>query len=139
MTRKSCFSIVGSCALLALLTGLALAVILAGASVALADHQRPEQLAEGSGSTIPNQLSLSGMITDSRCGARHIRGSDLSSGECARACVRKGASYVLVDGERRYALSGDEEILARLAGARTNVSGIRQGETIVVGSATPIF
>src|SRR5437879_13611381 len=79
------------------------------------------------------------MITDSHCGARHLSNSHLGPAECARACVRKGASYVLVDGERRYTLTGGEDILGRLAGERVNVSGTRQGQTILVSSAAPVF
>ena len=79
------------------------------------------------------------MITDSYCGARHLRSSHQSPAECARTCVRRGASYVLVDGNRRYQLTGGDDTLGRLAGQRANVTGTRQGDTIMVNSAAPVL
>jgi len=118
----------------------AFAVIVAGGSVALASHHNSEDAQ--STSPMPNApatTAFSGMITDSRCGARHIRNSRLSSAECARDCVRKGARYILVDGEHRYTLTGNQEALGKLAGTRANVTGTRQGDTIVVGAAAPLL
>ena len=77
------------------------------------------------------------MITDARCGARHRRNSHWTSTECTRACLRDGASYVLVDGDRRYTLTGSEEILGKLAGTRAKVTGTRDGDKILVSSAAP--
>ena len=134
-------SLVGFCLLTALGAALAFAVIVAGGSVALASHQNSEE--EQSASPLIPKTSagtiFSGVVTDSHCGARHFRNSHLSPAECARACVRKGASYVLVDGERRYTLSGGEDVLGRLAGERVNVTGTRQGNTILVSSAASLF
>jgi hypothetical protein len=131
---------------MALAAALAFAIILAGGSVALASHQnsnleeaqvRPPAIAtsaeDNSGSSI-----FSGVIADSHCGARHVRNSHQSPAECVRACVRDGASYVLIDGERRYTLLGGEIVLDRLVGERVNISGARQGSTIVVSSAAPV-
>ena len=56
--------------------------------------------------------------------------------ECARACFRHGASYVLVNGDRRYTLVGGESALSKLAGERANVIGTRQGDAILVNSAS---
>jgi hypothetical protein len=81
--------------------------------------------------------SFSGLVTDSYCGARHKRRSNLTPEDCARACIRKGASYILVDGDRRYKLSGEEESLDKLLGTRATITGMRQGETISVSSAGP--
>ena len=76
--------------------------------------------------------SFAGMITDSRCGARHQMNSDKTSAECVRSCVRNGAHYVLVDGEKLYALEGDPVQLEKLAGERVRVVGMREGDTIKV-------
>ena len=76
--------------------------------------------------------TFAGMITDSRCGARHRMNSGKTSAECARSCVHNGSSYVLVDGEKIYALVGDSAPLEKLAGERVNVSGILEGDTITV-------
>ena len=82
---------------------------------------------------------FTGMVTDSHCGARHMRNSHQTASECARACFRRGASYVLVNGEHRYTLIGGEGSLSKLAGERANVIGTRQGDAILVDSAAAIF
>lgn len=79
--------------------------------------------------------SFAGMITDSRCGARHFRNSGKSSAECVRSCVRNGASYILVDGETIYTLEGNPAQLDKLAGERAHVKGMLEGDTIRVKSA----
>src|SRR5262249_250378 len=138
---RSWLSLIGSCVLMALGAALAFAVIVAAGSVALADHQAPNDTQLTSPATpdvVPGGL-YEGMVTDSRCGARHLRNSRLSSAECARQCVREGASYVLVDGNRRYKLVGSQSELAKYAGQRIRVSGTRQGETIQVSSANALF
>ena len=84
----------------------------------------------------PGAETYGGVVTDSRCGARHLRDSGLGPAECARRCVRLGASYVLVDGDRRYQLEGNDQLLYRLLGTRARVNGRRQGETISVSSAS---
>lgn len=76
--------------------------------------------------------TFAGMITDSRCGARHRMNSDKTSAECVRSCVRNGASYVLVDGEKIYALEGDAVQLEKLAGERVSIVGMLEGDTIKV-------
>jgi hypothetical protein len=80
----------------------------------------------GSGQT------FAGMITDSRCGARHRMNSGKTSAECARSCVRHGAHYVLVDGEKVYALEGYPDQLEKLAGERASIVGMLEGDTIKV-------
>ena len=82
---------------------------------------------------------LTGMITDSHCGARHMRNSHLSTAECAKACVRGGANYILVDGDRHYILIGGEQSLSKLAGERANIIGTLQGDAILVNSAGALF
>ena len=140
--QRSWISLVGFCTGLVLAASLAFATIVAGASVALADH-RADASSGDDGREIapatpaqPAGTTFSGMITDSRCGARHMRSSGRSASECARACFRHGASYVLVDGDRRYTLVGGESYLSKLAGERANIIGTRQGDTILVNSAS---
>jgi len=49
-------------------------------------------------------------------------------------CVRNGSKYVLVEGDRIYALAGSESELNGLAGQRATVAGILDGNTIKVTS-----
>jgi hypothetical protein len=146
---RSALSLLGLCLMTAMGAAFAFALIIAGGAVALASHQ--DSVLQNSGASqknlSPSQAPLgpssvaatfSGMITDSYCGARHRRGSHQSSAECARACVRKGATYVLVDGDHRYQLTGANEVLDKLVGQRANVMGAREGSAISVTSADPV-
>jgi hypothetical protein len=156
--KGSWISLVGYCVMTALAAALVFAIILAGGSVALASHQSAgaEELQENNpaipensaalhhsdqqrDSTTPQQhsdvASFSGLVTDSHCGARHQRHSNLSPEACARACIRNGATYVLVNGDHRYNLSGSEETLSKLVGTRATITGTLDGGTIAVSSA----
>jgi hypothetical protein len=72
----------------------------------------------------------SGVITDSVCGARHTKYPNLDAVKCTRECVRTGAKYMLIDGDKSYALQGDFAELAQFAGQRARVTGTLQGDTI---------
>lgn len=144
----SWLSLLAHCTLLVAASALAFAIVIAGASVALAGHQGA--VAEEAQAATPKGVapltqspaiasSFSGMVTDSHCGARHKRNSKQNSIDCAHACVRKGATYVLVDGDRRYTLIGNDPALAQLAGERANITGTRQGDTIIVDTVAPVF
>jgi len=161
--HRSIISLVSYCLMTTVGAALVFAIIVAGGSVALASHQsaRAEQIQEDAAvpqtpaalqnnstpqhSDQQNQAdpqhsdlsSFSGLITDSYCGARHQRHSNLTPEDCARACIRNSATYVLVNGHRRYKLSGNEESLNKLLGTRATVTGTLQGEIISVTSAGP--
>ena len=140
--RRSWISLLGFCLFTAIGAALALAMIFAGGSVALAGHQA--EAAQVSQSSPESGLRLSGtrftgMITCSRCRARHMRNSRMSSEQCAHACVRAGAMYVLIDGDRSYVLVGDNEVVGKFAGQRINITGTRQGDAILVDRASPLF
>jgi hypothetical protein len=159
--NRSWVSLIGYCLMTTFCAALVFAIIVAGGSVALASHQSAsaEELQEDT-PAIPQNAALtdqqqsgqeqapatpqhadlsefSGLVTDSYCGARHQRHSNLTPEDCTRACVRRGASYVLVNGDHRYILSGNKESLNKLLGTRVTVTGTLQGETISVTSATP--
>ena len=167
MKHRSIISLISYCVVTAVGAAVVFAIIVAGGSVALASHQNasaeelqegaavPQNFAEvqsGAPSTRqssdqqdqapgepqhPDLASFSGLVTDSYCGARHQRSSKLTPEDCARACIRNGATYVLVNGHRRYNLSGNEESLNKLLGTRATITGTLQGETISVTSAGP--
>src|SRR5713226_5080610 len=122
-------------------SALAFALIVARGSVALFSHQTLQEPQNAALATPgpPVAATFTGVITDSSCGARHLRNSNLSPADCTRECVRKGAKYILVDGDRRYNLTGADDVLALLAGTRANVIGIRDGGSIAVSSAAPVF
>jgi hypothetical protein len=119
----------------ALAVSLVIAVTIAGCTLAFAGGESrkvPRHNAIRQAAATYKQTS--GVITDSDCGARHIKDGDMSSAECARFCVRKGAKYILVDGENRYSLTGNTEDLSKLAGQRVTISGARDGDSIRIDS-----
>jgi len=115
---------------------LLIAVVLVGGALAFAHGQTVKVPRRSnirpSGTTYQ---PISGVITDSDCGARHGKDVNMSAAECTRFCVRNGAKYILVDGEKRYALSGNTEDLSKLVGQRVTISGNRNGDAIEVKSA----
>lgn len=66
------------------------------------------------------QQSLTGVVTDSMCGATHMA-KDKTSAECAQMCVKDGMKYALAADKKVYTLEGHEAELAKLAGQRVTV------------------
>jgi hypothetical protein len=80
------------------------------------------------------QQTFEGMITDTRCGAKHEPAIARSASDCVRACVHSGEKFALVVGNNTYVLEGDLLRLKRLAGQRARIVGTRNGDTITVSS-----
>ena len=78
--------------------------------------------------------SFEGMISCSRCGARHQPALDRSASTCVRVCVHGGAAFALIHNESIYLLEGDLGSFKKLAGQRARVTGTRTGNTIKVAS-----
>jgi len=76
-------------------------------------------------------LTVSGVVSDAMCGAKHMM-KDKSAAECTRECVKKGSKFALVSGEKLYILEGHEAELDKYAGQRVTVSGALNGDTITV-------
>jgi hypothetical protein len=146
-TSRSWFQLIAFSATIALLVALSMAIFFAGATFAFALARTVEQpvanLANEASAAVANQVqsadpvstqTFNGVITDDRCNARHDMGSDKSPSECAQACVRNGAQYALVDGDKSYVLHGDLQELAKYSGLRVNLDGALDGEMIKVAS-----
>lgn len=114
--------------LLGTAVAIALALVLATLGTAAS------QTAQVSSST--SAQSFEGMITCSRCGAKHQPALDRSASNCVRACVHAGETFALIDDDSVYLLDGDLGSLKRLAGQRAHVTGTRTGKTIKVVSVT---
>ena len=117
---------------------LVIAIVLVGGALAFAHGEskkapRRDNLQQDGMTYRP----ISGVISDSSCGARHDKDTDRSSAECARFCVRNGAKYVLVDGDNRYTLVGNQDQFSKLAGQRVTIKGEREGDTIRVNTVVP--
>ena len=88
--------------------------------------------ANESGSVPPR--TYEGMVTCTRCGAKHSAKLAKTATNCTLTCVHGGAKFALVDGDKLYLLDGDLNILKRLAGQRARVVGVMRGDAITVSS-----
>jgi uncharacterized low-complexity protein len=137
--NRSWFALITFCATTALVAALGLALLFASATVAYAvahSLQAPSTPTPAADQSAPATQKISGMITDSKCAAKHAKGSRKSPAECTRACVRGGAKYTLVDGDKIYTLDGKEEQLEGVAGERAIIEGTLDGSTIKVVSVS---
>jgi len=75
-----------------------------------------------------------GMVTCSRCKAKHSPAMGETADVCVRVCVHGGAHFALVNAESVYLLEGDMDALKRAAGQRVRVIGNLKGNTIRVES-----
>ena len=77
--------------------------------------------------------TLTGEVSDSMCGAKHMMGDKAA---CTRTCVSKGSKYSLVSGDKVYTLDTSDKAvqdqLNSLAGAQAKVTGTVEGENIAV-------
>jgi hypothetical protein len=83
--------------------------------------------------SVPSR-TYEGMVTCTRCGAKHSAKLARTATNCTLTCVHGGAKFALVDGDKLYPLDGDLNILKRLAGQRARVVGVMRGDAITVSS-----
>lgn len=111
----------------------ALAFLIAKLGVAAAGHgSRQDQSLEEQSS---REQSYEGMVTCSRCGAKHSANLGQTAADCARVCVHGGAQFALVEPDNSYFLDGDLNVLKKLAGQRVHILGELKGKTVKVSSA----
>lgn len=89
----------------------------------------PEQAAH-----VSSDREYLGMISCSRCGARHAAALSSTAATCTRVCVHGGASFALVGADMTYLLDGDPNILKTMAGRRARVRGTLNQKTIKISS-----
>ncbi len=83
--------------------------------------------------TFATPQTLTGTVTDTMCGKRHmVQGK--SDADCTRECMKsKGDwTYGLVVGDKVYSLSGDTKKFDAFAGQRVKVTGDVTGTKIAV-------
>ena len=118
--------------LLATAIACALALLLASLGAAAGAAAGPVEGAQGA---LPQPTqSFEGMVTCSRCGAKHQATLDRSATTCVRVCVHGGANFALVYDESSFLLDGDLNSFKKLAGQRVRIVGVRSGNTIKVAS-----
>jgi len=75
---------------------------------------------------------LSGMIGDSKCGAKHAAAAEKDVA-CAQKCVKGGAKPVLLVGEKVYTIENPDAVEEHV-GHKVTVSGKVTGDSIHVDS-----
>ena len=85
----------------------------------------------GAFAAFAQQQSLTGVVTDSMCGAAHMAKAK-SPAECTKMCVKDGMKYALAVEKKVYTLEGHEAELAKLAGQKVTVKGTLRGDTLSV-------
>ena len=105
---------------------LLLATLGAAASAATDDAAARQEMS--------TQKTYEGMVTCSRCGAKHSATLGQTADACVRVCVHGGANFSLVEANSTYLLDGELSALKRLAGQRVRVIGELNGKTIRVSS-----
>jgi len=75
--------------------------------------------------------SISGMVTDSMCGAHHMM-KNVSDAQCTRECVKNGSAFTLVSGGKLYTLKGDKAMFDKWAGQNVTIQGKVDGTAITV-------
>lgn len=117
--------------------GFALLLAILGTATGAADASSTSGQPQSSAGAAPDSSapnSYEGIITDTRCGAKHSATVGKTAADCTRVCVHAGEHFALVDGDKMYTLEGDVPALKQLAGQRAKVVGSLSGNTISVAS-----
>lgn len=77
--------------------------------------------------------TFTGTVSDSMCGKKHMM-KGISAAQCTRECVKSGADFALVVGDKVYTLKGDKTAIDKFAGVNATVKGKLSGDTIAVES-----
>ena len=77
--------------------------------------------------------TFTGSVSDAMCGAHHMM-QGKTPAQCTRECVKQGADFALVRGEKVYTLKGDNGQFVKLAGQNVTIKGKVNGTTITVDS-----
>jgi hypothetical protein len=67
--------------------------------------------------------SVTGVVTDDMCGRKHNMMPGKPDSECIRACVKAGAKYALLAGDKVYLLKGNAKQFDQFAGKKVKVTG----------------
>lgn len=122
--------ILGLGTLIACILALLLATLGAAAGAAVSGVEPPQA------TQAAKERTFEGMVTCSRCGAKHSASLAKAADTCVRVCVHDGGSFALVDSDTLYQLSGDMTALKKVAGERARIVGTLSGKTITVSSVS---
>jgi hypothetical protein len=125
-----------ACALLIAILAAAGAVFTQSADAEVLPAAEHSQASESPQIAPAQSQEFEGMVTCSQCGAKHSAALGRNASDCTRRCVRSGASFALIDGEKIYTLDGDLMTIKKFAGERARLVGSLHGNTIQVASVT---
>ena len=81
--------------------------------------------------------SMTGYISDSHCGAKHMDGSEKSA-KCVSGCIKGGANAVFVDAkDSKVYKVADKSKVESYYGKKVKVDGTVDGDTVTVNSVEP--
>lgn len=125
--------------LLAVVIGIACVLAVFFVTVGSANNSTNDGESDPAVSSQPAQApsatqTYEGVITDTKCGAKHSPVIAANAADCSRICVHAGEHFALVDGDKVYVLEGEPELLKRVAGQRVTVAGTLNGNIISVNS-----
>jgi hypothetical protein len=77
---------------------------------------------------------LTGVISDSHCGAKHNTASDAAA-KCVEGCIKGGGQAVLVSGDKVYKIdAASQDKMKGFYGKQVTVTGDVDGDTVKVES-----
>lgn len=123
-----------ACALALLIATLGAAAGAAADGLAVQAKPVPAEQAPAQEDHAATEHTYVGMVTCSRCKAKHSAAMGQTADVCVRVCVHGGAHFALVNAESVYLLEGDMGELKRAAGQRVRIIGNLKGDTIRVES-----
>src|SRR5262245_50892294 len=89
----------------------------------------------------PVPMHAVGVVSDSLCNGVHhpLETPNVAPSACVQGCIRKGASYVIVAGNRIYTVRNQDfgELVAA-AGRTVEVSGTARGSELTLVSVAPV-
>jgi uncharacterized protein YaeQ len=75
--------------------------------------------------------TITGVITDTMCGAKHGMMKGQPDDECVRMCVKGARDYALYDGQKVWKLS-DQKTPAKFAAKRVKVIGVADEKNMTI-------
>jgi hypothetical protein len=75
--------------------------------------------------------TITGVITDTMCGAKHTMMKDKADDECVRMCVKGSKDYALYDGKSVWKLS-DQKTPARFTAKTVKVTGVADAKNMTI-------
>ena len=80
--------------------------------------------------------TFTGKVSDTMCGKKHMM-PGATDAKCVQECIKDGAAYALVIGDKVYTLKGDKAQFDKLAGAKVVIDGQLSGDTVTAKSIKP--